>query len=200
MPCLVLRLPVDRGRGRRRRGRGGRRSGGVGGDARLGGRSGFGRSRLPLVLPYLPYRHPMSGLPPGDVARPGFREGQSPTYPTPPKGTPSLAPKLKTKWNLHLWGFAQVPRSRSASDPRSAAVLEPAAADRPGAGELRGPDDVDLRLGPGTPRRSTAAPGRRRGELAPALGSFEMAPDRRSLPMPRLEAPALAGRPSMRGP
>ena len=27
-----------------------------------------------------------------------------------------------------------------------------------------------------------------------------MAPDRQSLPMPRLEAPALAGRPSMRGP
>ena len=43
--------------------------------------------------------------------------------------------------------------------------------------------------------RSTAGPGA--GELRDGP---RMAPDRRSLPMPRLEAPALAGHPSVRDP
>ena len=56
-------------------------------------------------------------------------------------------------------------------------------------------DDVELELGPDRLKRSTAGPGA--GELRDGP---RMAPDRRSLPMPRLETPALAGHPSVRDP
>ena len=56
-------------------------------------------------------------------------------------------------------------------------------------------DDVELELGPDRLKRSTAGPGA--GQLRDGP---RMAPDRRSIPMPRLETPALAGHPSVRDP